>query len=764
MEKRLQRRDLIAYAFLSQGIYGSDDRLSGLLPLFEPVVTELKGQIFDPAVLAERVNSFYPWSINSDVAENLVPRFQAVGWLTQVISEDGHALFRYQPPQEQTGEHHNLVAVEQRLHEIGEAFQEFIKILSPLTAVGLTVGELEELLLRWIVEKRAFDRELLIKAVKDDMSAPALPKDLLSDDDVSNDGIFSNEEHYLCARFIGYISHNNHEMFDYITQIAAVALVTEVVIDTAIPRQQDFSFHHKHIFYDAPFLLDCLGSSGQERYNNASFIHNHLLKFDAVPAVFDHSVEEAIESLKAVLKMSWTERHGPTAEALRKGHVMEDYIRDIAYRIDDYLSKNSIARVHMDLEAYPNDHRFFDKETLDDFLARIRWDRLTARERDALSVAYVMRKRRGRKSIDVTAALPILLTRNAALCDIATRFCREREFLNDRDVGPAVHQRQMASIIWIVVGSDERKELARRDLIQRCADVVRCRPEIIQKAREQLRRMDLDKGYQFEALLTRPRATQLMMDLTLGAERVLTSDNLDAIFERIRESAADDIHKKTQEEITTLKHRHREEKKQLTGKVGVAEARVESLSETIEEQQLQHARLVEAKEKESSRLTEEVANLREKDKELLSAWIRSAQSQASDMHSRIDKAIYAIFGVSAFASAGLLLIGAPVWSAVAAATVTVVSFLVNVAEKYKVIPLLGGKSIFRRQVNFIAQRAREANRQDLLHLLDCSFDHRTLQVKPVEVTTLESKPLGEESIGPPEGRGCSPLESASTRH
>ena len=79
MPSRLRRRELVTYAFLSQGIYGSDDRLAGLLPLFHPIVETLEGQIFDPRVLAQRVNEAYPWSINTDVAENLVPRFQAVG-------------------------------------------------------------------------------------------------------------------------------------------------------------------------------------------------------------------------------------------------------------------------------------------------------------------------------------------------------------------------------------------------------------------------------------------------------------------------------------------------------------------------------------------------------------------------------------------------------------------------------------------------------------------------------------------------------------
>jgi hypothetical protein len=144
---KLGRRELVTYAFLSHGIYGSDDRLAGLLPLFQPVVEPLAGELFDPKDLVDRVNAAYPWSINTDIAENLIPRFQAAGWLESVVSYHGDTAFRYTAPTSPAVPDVAYNATERELREIGVSFEAFIQALSPLTSAAYTAEQLEELLL-----------------------------------------------------------------------------------------------------------------------------------------------------------------------------------------------------------------------------------------------------------------------------------------------------------------------------------------------------------------------------------------------------------------------------------------------------------------------------------------------------------------------------------------------------------------------------------------------------------------------------------------
>jgi hypothetical protein len=84
-------RGLLTYAFVSQGIYGVDDRLSGILPFFLPVLREMQGRVFDPDEFVARSNKMYPWSINTDICHELIPRFGRAGWLKEYAHGKGRS-------------------------------------------------------------------------------------------------------------------------------------------------------------------------------------------------------------------------------------------------------------------------------------------------------------------------------------------------------------------------------------------------------------------------------------------------------------------------------------------------------------------------------------------------------------------------------------------------------------------------------------------------------------------------------------------------
>ena len=76
-------RGLLTYSFVSQGIYGVDDRLSGILPFFLPIIKEMQGRAFDPQEFVTKSNEVYPWSMNTDICHELIPRFCRAGWLKE---------------------------------------------------------------------------------------------------------------------------------------------------------------------------------------------------------------------------------------------------------------------------------------------------------------------------------------------------------------------------------------------------------------------------------------------------------------------------------------------------------------------------------------------------------------------------------------------------------------------------------------------------------------------------------------------------------
>jgi hypothetical protein len=718
MSSRLRRRDLITYAFLSQGIYGTDDRLAGLLPLFHPIVEALQGEIFDPRILADRVNEAYPWSINTDVAENLIPRFQAVGWLEQIVDHDGDVAYKYRKPDDTTIPQDALVATEEELHEIGDRFLDFAQTISPLFSFTTSRDDLEELLLRWLVEKRAFDRDMIVRAVQNHFLTPP-NADLAQDEILEDDGVFSGEDTYLCARFVDSLCNDPTQihLFDKLVRISAVALIAEVVLDTQSPAIKNLTFSRGRVFYDSPLLLDLFGCNGTNNYENARFINDNLLRFEAIPSAFSHSIDEAKENLRVMLKLPIPERYGPTAEAIKKGEVLEDYVKDVLRDFNRYMTQQHVQAVQVDLNLYPNEHHFFSSELREDLLAQVRWYRLTARERDVDSIAYVMRKRRGITSPDITKAKPILITKNPALASIAARFCMRANLIDGYDVGPAVHQRQIASIVWMVVGNEGRKELARRELIRRCADVVRCRPDIVLKTRDELRRVDLEKARQFEALVTRPRPTQLLMDLTLGARRVVTSENLDVIFQRLKESAAEEVQKRAEEDGKRQREKHRKERAKL--------------QEEVEQERRGRAAASEGWRQEERRRQEaeaRIADARRREEEMIDRWIATSGEYEGCINRWIDTAVYGILlatAVVAFLAAFMDIY--PYFTTVIGAAASLIGVVVAIGEKTGKMPKIGSRKVFEKRIDFIRGRAQEVGREDLL--AEVAVDHRALTIR-----------------------------------
>ena len=170
-------------------------------------------------------------------------------------------------------------------------------------------------------------------------------------------------------------------LFDKLVRISAVALIAEVILDTQSPAIRDLTFSRGRVFYDSPLLLDLFGCNGTNNYENAKFINDNLLRFEAIPSAFHIAFRGGKENLLVMLKSPIPERYGPTAEAIKKGEVLEEYVKDVLRDFNRYMAQQRVQAVPADLNLYPNEHRFFSNELRDDLLAQIRWYRLTARER-----------------------------------------------------------------------------------------------------------------------------------------------------------------------------------------------------------------------------------------------------------------------------------------------------------------------------------------------------------------------------------------------
>jgi hypothetical protein len=564
-------RRLLTYAFVSQNIFNQNDILFGLLPFFKPIFQEWAGRTFDPDELAARVRSLYRWPVNPDIVELAVPRFVSAGWLKRVVERQDLTAYTYQlPPRSELNEEQERAASHD-LSRISELFAEFNRKLPSLLSLSYNDSDLQEMLLTWLVEKRAFDKASILQAMDD---TPRLDRSqaLSVSERRSRDKLpYFTEENYLCARFVKHLHFTNSTLFESLVKIAGVALATEVALDIHSPSTANRPTSPLTVFIDAPLVMTLLGLSGRQRFENANYIFSHLKNLNHSLHIFGHSCDEIRDNLKGLLNTPAHKRYGPTADAMRQGEVKEEYATAVLTNTEYFCSNLGITVVEYDLSLFPNEHGFFPGDIITEFASSLPWDvpglyvdKGIAKDRDARSICYITRRRRGKMSTDVFRSQCVLLTQNSVLCRMATEFLVEKDLLRSGQIGPAVHQRHMAALLFLTMGSQEKAELSRRELLESCEAVVNASPEVIEGAKKRLKDVRPENADQIEALLSQPRSIQLLQDLTLGSQTVVGRSDMDLVYDALRQSVAEEETKKAKLEITAIKKVAKSDKQVLT--------------------------------------------------------------------------------------------------------------------------------------------------------------------------------------------------------
>jgi len=449
-----RRRELLTFAFVSRALSTHDDIFFGLTPLFWPIAEAHAGQLFDSRRFVQAVRDMYGLPMTTDVAEEFVPRLVEAHLLKSQLEGRSHGIYVWAPAPlagERGQERDNVLEI---VDQLGEKFAAFADDLPTMFKINLSKDQLTELLFDWLISTESslrhasYAMELLGAAdAVAGAQAEAHPEKQR----------FRREEDYLCSRFVMHLRQTSPALFDHIAQIAAAVLVSEVVLEIKSPSRKLETLSDFTVFLDGPFVMDILNLSGVERHQNAMFVVTKLPKLGARMFVFSHSLEEIKANLSGVLNRPLHSRTGPTGDAIRQGAVSEDYAKAALHDSETLIQRASIQIVDARQGVSASDFRFFDDATCHQFSQELQgWPSEVVRRRDAESVAAVMRRRRGQQSRDMFHVSHVLVSHNPALCRIAHRFCVEEAMIRPEQVGPAVHQRRVAALVWISAGTDER--------------------------------------------------------------------------------------------------------------------------------------------------------------------------------------------------------------------------------------------------------------------------------------------------------------------
>lgn len=549
MAKALTQRAFRVFAVLEDYRAGSPDILDALLPFFEPILAEFKSRTLDQEAFAQRIREAYRWNFTADIVEELIPRFEAKKWVQEFSRADDVVGYKvvYDNPTA-TPAAPNEIKIGQVLLNAAQELKEFIDRISPLTGFSRTVNELSDILVEWLVSIDAYSEEVLRqKAVQTTYISGQMGLAVILEDSST----LTTEERYLCARFVKELFERKSPVIGDLCKLASVGLLTEVIQDFQKPLTQ-VNKTNLHIYLDAPVALDLLGVSGKAAAANIRPIISKLQEIGATIRIFRASVDELQHALDAVLRRSPPERTGATADAMRRNEVAEAYVRQVAGDPDSALASLKVGVVTRKLDQYPNEHEHFTSEQYEKLFAKMTWHfEMPRREHDTTVVAHIVRMRGGTHSRDLFQTKHLLITRNGALAQLGRKFCVDQDILPRHAVGPVIHQRQLATAVWLRTGlGTGSSEVPKTYLLAACERVLELKKGIVDQVKIAGRNLTSEKAEQLELLLTQDRSVQILMDKTLGASNVVSSANIEGLVDSMRSTLTAEIKKETDERIS----------------------------------------------------------------------------------------------------------------------------------------------------------------------------------------------------------------------
>jgi hypothetical protein len=545
-------RSLLAFAFLAQASRREGDLLSGLAPLFKPIAKTLTGKRFDGAEFAALVAERYGIKVNSWAVQDFAPRLEEAGVLHRIqLSADAYE-YRYAPVQEEFPE-----ITETDISRIIDQFKAFADPILRDHKLDVSTDQLEGLLLRQLSDLNFLS--ILLKPQKADTpegrrSRLMLPK---TADQIQweKDTESKARIDVLCASFIFHVKRTDKDLYDLLVRIASGALVLEVVLDFQEPQFKG-TLERLTIILDAPFLMSLLDLSSEESNLAAVAVCEEMRAHRVQLATFEHCVEELKDNLKSV-RASHQSGSGFGATSRRLSNpAFSAYLNGVL--TDPYIPLKKESIRILGASSSTQSFQYFTEEDEDSFRYALgTYYNVLARDRDAASIAGTMRLRRGVRTrmARFGTAVAVFVTHNSRVADCARHYALRKDLCEERDVPPAITDRYLAGLLWVMYGG-KAGEIAPRLLLANCAAALEPRSDVINRMHKFLTEISPKQAELFKVLMTDERAGQHLMQVTLGDSTYITPDNVEETLSQIRETVGEEVEQRAQDEIARIQARH----------------------------------------------------------------------------------------------------------------------------------------------------------------------------------------------------------------
>ena len=138
-----------------------------------------------------------------------------------------------------------------------------------------------------------------------------------------------------------------------------------------------------------------------------------------------------------------------------------------------------------------------------------------------------------------------MLSHNRRLCSVGWKICVDKDLIGQWDIGPVIHRSNAAGALFLVMGSEERENISRTELLAACMNVLRLRPRIVDEVKQQLTQLQTEMSVEeLDALLTDPHCAAALMDATVAVDRIVDRSNVEEIVRVVKLALLDEEREK----------------------------------------------------------------------------------------------------------------------------------------------------------------------------------------------------------------------------
>ena len=521
-----QARPLALWGLVSASVFTdrpSPDFYLGLIPFFEPYIQDNDGKILDVAALKSYAETKLMFQLNDDVADLFIARLEQVGWL-QIVAEDVDARIYRCKFAGSSIEKKDYADAEKRLIQLVEGFRRYLSG-SSASIESASTEEIEEHFLKFLSHQSTFEgREF---------------------ESLDSSNIEVGQIEYWIAKYIASLSQRDPDSFEFVQKISGISLLTDALLELRNPSESIAQAKTLVVFLDGPLLMNHLGLSGKRAKENTSYVVEKLRQAGATIACFRHSCDEVKDNLAAVLARAPYERTGPSAEAMRDGSVTESFLASVKNNVEHFVK--TLGRVQimpLKVAQFRSVEKFCDDSLQLRLSSKMPAQTDLARARDADSITIIMRRRQGFETSDFCSSKFVLITSNAQLVRRSNEILREHKAIgiNKSLIGPAIQDRIVGGILFANFGLAEKRDISRTQLLATCARVVMLRPKILERMRQQIALLNRPQDAAVvDALLSQPRASEIVMDYTIGKSRSISASNIEDLISAVKRVSADEV-------------------------------------------------------------------------------------------------------------------------------------------------------------------------------------------------------------------------------